>query len=458
VTILTSAVTSRNLIVDYYDWLPLVIAASVDDPAPVQEAERFSPGFDLPDLNDEVRRFFEVATAEWRSLAGYGTHGLFLLDLTRNPGSNSSKTLASLLIVARAVQHLRLTGEAVLIFSATSANNCVALRDAVERALAIGLARPDQLRIAVLAPAAWLDKLRSSELANDADLRRLNPVLIYRGEEARGVEALARRSVREHAAAALRAGTRIWSSPRLQDHLVADSVRAFFEHEAAPTGGSSRGRVHAYAASSAFGLLGYNEGRTALEASGLASPDDRPSFLLVQHLGAPDMVLSLLHGSFDRAGVPAYTRDPATGLYEQCADVRFPRATFAVDELLDPTFSTHQPPTAAAVNALAGRFGGDGIVVSLHECLARYPRLQRWFEGLDRPLPVDFRTIREWSLVMALTGVMNAADRGLLPADHDVVVHGCGFYTASDYVPLERSATMDVNTVEDIVSALRAGS
>jgi hypothetical protein len=458
VTTSTSGATSRNLIVDYYDRLPRVVATIVDDPAPVLEADRFSPGFELPDLDDDVRRFFEVATAEWRPLADYATHRLFLLDLTRNPGTNTTKTLASLLIVARAVQHLRRAGEPVLIFSPTSANKGIALRDAVERALAIGLARPDQLRIAVLAPAACRDKLRSGELARDPDLRRLNPVLVYCGENPEGVKALARRFVREHAAGALRGGTRIWYSLELQNYLVADSARAFFEHEVAPTGAGARRRIHAHAVSSAYGLLGYNEGRRALEADGLANPDDRPGFLLVQHLGAPDMVLSLLHGSFDRAAAPAYTRDPATGLYEQCADVRFPRATFAVDEVLDPTFYTHEPPTSAAMNALIGRFGGDGIVVSLHECLARYPRLRRWFEGADRPLPADFRTIREWSLVMALTGVLNAADRGLLPADRDVVVHGSGFYTTGDYRPLERSATTDVNTVEEIASALRAGS
>ncbi|HKF77412.1 MAG TPA: DUF6002 family protein, partial [Candidatus Dormibacteraeota bacterium] len=175
------------------------------------------------------------------------------------------------------------------------------------------------------------------------------------------------------------------------------------------------------------------------------------------HLAAPDMVLSLLHGSFDRSALPAYACDQATGLYEQHTDFRFPRTTFAVDEVLDPTFYTHEPPTSTAMNALIRRCGGDGIVVSLYECLARYPQLRRWFEATSRPLPADFRTIREWSLVMALTGVLNAADRGLLPGDRDVVVHGSGFYTTADYAPVDRDAIHDVSTVEDIASALRTG-
>ncbi len=112
----------RNLITDYYDRLPAVIARCVDDPDPVSTPERFSPGFALPELDDATRRFFDVAGASWRELGEHRSHRLSMLDLTANPATNTTKTIASLLIVARAVAHIRRTGERVLIFSPTSAN------------------------------------------------------------------------------------------------------------------------------------------------------------------------------------------------------------------------------------------------------------------------------------------------------------------------------------------------
>jgi hypothetical protein len=452
----SSDVRSANLVIDYYDWLPDAIARCAGDPGPNPEPGSFSPGFALPDLDAAVRGFFAAGTAEWRPLAEYAGHRLFLLDLTRNPGTNTVKTLASMLIVARAVEYIRRTGERILIFTPTSANKGIALRDAVERALAAGLATPDQLRIVTLAPRGCHEKFRGGRLANDPELRRLNPVLLYDGPGAEDVKALGRAFVRDHAGGLrARQDTNTWFSLELRNYLVADSARAFFEHDVSPTGAGTNARTHAHAVSSAYGLLGYNVGRDVLEARGLARPEDRPGFLLVQHLGTPDMVLSLRHGSFDLGQVPAFSLNPVTGLYEQCHDPRFPQTTYDPAEVLDPTFYTHQPATSPDMNALIARHGGDGIVVSLAECVARYPHLRTWFEDTDRPLPADFRTIREWSLVMALTGVANAADRMLLPAGCDVVVHASGFYTTADYEPLDAAATIPVETVDDIAAALR---
>jgi len=44
-----------------------------------------------------------------------------MLDLAREPGT-TPRDFASLLIVARAVQYIRRTGEPIMIFSPTSAN------------------------------------------------------------------------------------------------------------------------------------------------------------------------------------------------------------------------------------------------------------------------------------------------------------------------------------------------
>lgn len=451
-----AAGTTGNLLIDYWDRMPAAIASVVDDPLPVKEVGNFSPGFLLPDLDDDVRRFLGVAGVGWAPLAEYGGHALHLLDLTRNPGTHTTKTFPSLLIVARAVEYIRRTGERIVVFSPTSANKGTALRDAVERAIDAGLVTPDQLRIVVLAPAGCLPKLRGSRLSEDPELRALNPVLTYDGPEPEDVKALGRAFAAAHAGAvADRLGANLWFSLELRNYLVADTARAFFERDACPTGGGARRRVHAHAVSSAFGLLGYHRGREILEATGLADAADRPASLLVQHLGTPDMVLNLRTGDFARSGLPDYRRD-ADGRYRQDADPHYPAVTDDPGEVLDPTFYTHRPVTSESMNALISRFGGDGIVVSRRECEERYPVLRDWLAPTSRPLPADLAELREWSLVMALTGVTGAVDRGLVETGADIVVHGSGSYSTSDYTPLPASSTTPVADVDAVAAAVLA--
>lgn len=329
---------TRNLIVDYCHRMPDVIAHCVTDSTTV-------PGFALPELDDAVTEFFAAAEASWRQLGEYGGRRVFLLDLTHNPGTNTTKTFASLLIVARAVEHIRRTGEHVMIFSPTSANKGTALRDAVARAHETGLATPEQLRMVMLAPASCRAKMREGRLDPE-----LNPVLLYGGEQPEGVKALGRRFADEYGQ---RMGLRLWYSLDLANYLIADASRAFFEADVAP---QITPRIHAHAVSSAFGLLGYNAGRDILEKT---EPSERPGFLLVQHLGTPDMVLNLRRGDFDRAGMPSYAFDAASGLYKQDSDPHFPAACADPAEVLDPTFYTHRPVTSPAMNELITKYGGE---------------------------------------------------------------------------------------------------
>ncbi|HET6213249.1 MAG TPA: DUF6002 family protein, partial [Micromonosporaceae bacterium] len=199
----------------------------------------------------------------------------------------------------------------------------------------------------------------------------------------------------------------------------------------------------------------YNLGRDVLEAAGRAQPADRPGLLLVQHLGTPDMVLNLRHGTFSREHLPAYAYDAAGAVWRQDGDPRYPAVTDSPTEVLDPTFYTHQPATSPEMNELIRRYGGDGIVVSRRECEARYPLLRGWFAGTARELPADPADLCEWSLVMALTGVLNAIDRGLVPGGTDLVVHGTGCYHRDDYAGYEPDA--EVGTVEGIAAAILAG-
>ncbi len=449
----TIAPLKRNLIVDYYDVIAAAAQLCGATPAGEPGTPQFAPGFAMPSLDEDVLRFFSAATALWRELGEHGGHRLQMLDLTQNPGTRTTKTFASMLIVARAVEHIRTTGEPVCLFTPTSANKGIALRDAVARALQAGLVTPEQLSIVVLAPSSTRDKFRHDALAADPRLRELNPLLCLEGAQPEAVKALGRAFVDSYAAQAhAKHGVSLWFSLALNNYLVADAARAAFEADVSPATG---GRWHAHSVSSAYGLLGYNLGREVLEGSGAARVTDRPGFLLVQHLGTPDMVLNLCHGTFSRDRIPAYRRGEAAGLWTQDADPRFPAVTEDPAEVLDPTFYTHSPVTSPAMNDLIGRFGGDGIVVSRYECLQRYPLLRQWLAATSIALPEDPSQLREWSLVMALTGVLNAIDRGLVPAGHEIVVHGSGSYTAQDYAPLAPDAK--VASVEDIAAAVLGG-
>jgi Family of unknown function (DUF6002) len=199
----------------------------------------------------------------------------------------------------------------------------------------------------------------------------------------------------------------------------------------------------------AYGLLGHHLGRTMASGSDAAGA----RYFLVQHLDTPDMVLSLHFGTTDRSNLPEYTIDPRIGLYTQTQDPRFPTTTFDPTEVLDPTFYTRRPPTSEAMNRLIRAHGGGGIVVSLHECLGRYPYLRGLLALAGVELPADPRRLREWSLVMALTGVLNAIDRKLIGADQ-VVVHGSGSYSADDYTSIAETSPRTVTTACEVRNAL----
>ncbi len=129
------APVTRNLITDYYD----VIAAAAERrgvPGGAAGTPDFAPDFSLPALDERARRFFEAASASWSTLGAYRGHPVHLMDLTGNPGTYTTKTFPSMLIVARAIEHIRRTGDAVRIVTPTSANKGIALRDAVGRAIA----------------------------------------------------------------------------------------------------------------------------------------------------------------------------------------------------------------------------------------------------------------------------------------------------------------------------------
>ena len=425
-------------------------AVDLLDPRP--EPEGFDPGTALPEPDPQLDDFYAASGISVAPLGDYRRRALTLLNLMHNPRTRTTKTFASLLIVARAIAHVRRTGERVMILTPSSANKATALRDAVLRALERSLVTPDQLQIAVVVPLESLGKMWSSPLAEDPDLRGRNPVFVSGGDP-EGVKAIARTFCDAYGGRLRdRSATNLWYTMSLDNYRIADSVRAFFEAEAFPAE-PGRTRVHGHAVSSAFGLLGYDLGRRVL-ARESSQGENCSQFFLVQHLRTPDMVLSLLYGSFSRSGMPAYRREPETGAFVQDAHPAFPHTTDDLDDSIDPTFYTRRPVTSETIDGIVARCGGGGIVVSRRECLQRYGEIAGLVAGAGVELPADPDALREWALVMAMTGVLNGIDRGLIPEGADVVVHGSGSYGAEEYRSLDPSHASTIERPEDMVDTV----
>jgi uncharacterized protein DUF6002 len=66
-------------------------------------------------------------------------------------------------------------------------------------------------------------------------------------------------------------------------------------------------------------------------------------------------------------------------------------------------------------------------------------------------LPADPRRLREWSLVMAVTGLLNAVDRGVVPAgEDDIVIHASGSYGTDDFTALPEGDLRAVADEDDL--------
>ncbi|MEU9008772.1 DUF6002 family protein [Streptomyces sp. NPDC048479] len=392
----------------------------------------FTPGAELPPLDGAVLRYLEASEAAVVRLPDYRGTRMRLLDLRRNPGTRTTKTFGSLVMVARAVAYIRRTGEPVTLLTPSSGNKATALRDAVLRAHRAGLADRDQLRIVSVVPERSRVKLWDSPLSSDPELRRRNPVVTYPGPDPAGVKELARSYYDENAdMLRTRYGGALWYTLDIANYQAADTVRALMEEELLPPPPAG-GRLHAHAVSSAFGLLGHHYG---MSFTGGGQERVPPRYFLVQHLNTPDMVLDLLHGDSSHDRMPRYTLEAATGLYHQSSDPHFPRTAHHPDEVIDPTFYTRTPMTSQVMTPLIRANGGGGMVVSLHECLTRYPQIREMLRPAGVELPHDPRMLREWSLVMVFTGVMEAVDRGLL-TEPEVLVHGSGSYAETDFSPI----------------------
>ncbi|MCA9890781.1 MAG: hypothetical protein KC546_20520, partial [Anaerolineae bacterium] len=401
----------------------------------------FEPARSLPPLSNDLCTFYEPAKMRIVPIGEYKGISLKLFDLAMDPTTNTTKTLPSLLMIGRAIQHIRSTGENLLILVTTSGNKGTALRSAVERAIRLGLVTKEQLRIVTIVPKSSTHKLRASGLTSDPELAVLNPIAVYQGESSAklkliGSEFQKRYSDQLYA----NSNTRIWYSLNLDNYRVADAARAYYEYEyLAKTDNleADNVRLHVHSVSSAYGFLGYHLGRSVLVNEGVTRWASNPGYFLVQHLQTSDMVLHTYYGDFDRQNMPTYTMDDSTGIYKQGSDIHFPLRTLDPNENLDATFYTKEPPTAPTMSKMIRQFGGGGIVVSLLECMDRYPLIRAMLKNTGIDLPGDPRKITEWALIMAMTGVMEAIDRQIIAGRTEITIQSSGFYVAgTHYEPL----------------------
>ncbi len=59
---------------------------------------------------------------------------------------------------------------------------------------------------------------------------------------------------------------------------------------------------------------------------------------------------------------------------------------------------------------------------------------------------------------MALTGVLNASERGLFADYPEVVVHGSGSYSTNDYTPLPDSELTIISNRHELAAEVAAAS
>jgi hypothetical protein len=429
-------------LVDYYDHIaPLLKGEGGGD------LINWEPRGLPPTLTPDLRDYLATAEMRW-SKAPNGAPVDAVLDLRSDSETQTTKIYPSLLMVARAVNHIRSTGESITIITPSSANKATALRRAVELAISAELVDADHLRIISVVPKVALPKFRSSRLVEDRELYALNPLFVFESPNPSDVKKIVQEAMRQYSDRRVaRRGERVWQTLKLDNYAAADAARAIFENYVAPP---RKDRVHAHAVSSAYGLIGYGRQRARLVQRGQMG--HRAGYLLVQHMFTSDMVRDITGES-----TPSY-EEAADGVLRQNSSPHWPQETDDKSENMEATFYTKQPPTIEEMRALARDYFGTGIVVSKRECLDSYESTRDGLRAIDITLPDDPSDLREWAAVMGWTGCQHARLRGLLPPDSELVLHCSGTYSRGDYKPLSSEDWTEVTGPAAVVESLVSGT
>jgi hypothetical protein len=84
----------------------------------------------------------------------------------------------------------------------------------------------------------------------------------------------------------------------------------------------------------------------------------------------------------------------------------------------------------------------------------RYAECRILLERSAVKLPPDPRDLKEWSLVMAVTGLMTAIDRGLLGNVDGCTIHASGSYAVDDFRSIPTTDLRKIGSAQQMLSAL----
>lgn len=86
--------------------------------------------------------------------------------------------------------------------------------------------------------------------------------------------------------------------------------------------------------------------------------------------------------------------------------------------------------------------------------MQRYSECAQLLTSTPVKLPADPRDLKEWSLVMALTGCLNAIDRHLLIGMDGCTIHASGSYCRQDYEAMPTDGLSFVSSAEEMMEKL----
>lgn len=337
-------------------------------------------------------------------LPSYRDVGIDVLDLSTLSATGTFKDWVACLTVAACRQR-----EVPLFFSESSGNT--------GNALSLYAARAG-LRCVILYPAACRRKIRDYAAALP------NVRLI----EVSAPEAVIKARLAEIAA---RAGAP-WL-PGMDGQLETNKLRAWFLRDAARELGREW-EWHAQALSSGYGVFGFYRGVAEIQAAEGLTAMRPPRLLGVQQEAVSPYARAL-------AGLP-----PATG-----------------GVMVEPTLFRAAPPEAfvGEIRTICAQTAGTVLAVPNEDFFAAEPAAIALLEAGGIGVELDPLTAspRERAGLYALTGVMRAADQGIIaPGSRALVVFTGGAPVAGPQVGLSAAAASRVPATEDTLEAAVTGA
>lgn len=121
-------IDSDNLVERYYNLLlnSEEFFSSENNNTPSGSSHTFEPDFKIPFMDEKLKKYLSPTKASIVSIGKYKGREISLFNLMKNPATNTVKTYAATLMIARAVSHIREKREKIIVFSPSSGNKAIA--------------------------------------------------------------------------------------------------------------------------------------------------------------------------------------------------------------------------------------------------------------------------------------------------------------------------------------------